>query len=109
MDSLNSKLKAFNTSLYRRDKDTSFPPECLDLIFGLMCHHSFPLCDHNSETPVPRKVNVCCTAMYNAMALSQKCSHNRLVIQVLAIQYQTINQHLVRIAGGLQLPLGHRQ
>ena len=59
MDSLNSKLKAFNTSLYRRDEDTSFPPECLDLIFGLMCHHSFPLCDHNSETPVPRKVYMC--------------------------------------------------
>ena len=59
MDSLNSKLITFNTTLYRRGNDNSFPPECLDIILGLTCHHYFPLCDYSSETPVPRKVATC--------------------------------------------------
>ena len=54
-DSLNSKLIMFNDTLHKKE---DFPAECIDLILGLMCHHSFPLCDYNSSTPVPRKVRI---------------------------------------------------
>ena len=52
---LNERLKNFDASL-QRSREDHIPPECIDMIFGLMCHHSFPLCDHNSNTPVPRQV-----------------------------------------------------
>jgi len=55
-DSLNSKLMEFNAALHRKVTAESFPLECIDLIFGLMCHISFPLCDYSSDTPMPRKV-----------------------------------------------------
>ena len=55
-DSLNSKLKTFNGTLHSKVETGGFPVECIDLILGLMCHHSFPLCDYSSEIPVPRQV-----------------------------------------------------
>ena len=55
-DSLNSKLTTFNSLLHNKVENEGFPAECIDLILGLMCHNSFPLCDYSSDTPVPRKV-----------------------------------------------------
>ena len=55
-DSLNSKLLAFNDTLYNYIDNEIHPAECIDLLLGLMCHHSFPLCDYSSNTPVPRQV-----------------------------------------------------
>ena len=49
---LNSNLKRLRESLQRSHELY----ECIDLILGLMCHHTFPLCDYSSDTPVPRKV-----------------------------------------------------
>ena len=54
MDDLNLQLSKFNNTLYVRDK--SFTTDCIKSILRLMCHHSFPLCDHGSDTPVPRQV-----------------------------------------------------
>ena len=55
-DSLNSKLKMFNNMLHNKVETGGFPTDCIDLILGLMCHHTFPLCDYSSEIPVPRQV-----------------------------------------------------
>ena len=57
-DSLNSKLIMFNATLHSKVETGGFPSECIDLILGLMCHHSFPLCDYSSDTPVPRQVHM---------------------------------------------------
>ena len=57
-DSLNSKLIKFNATLHSKVEAEGFPVECIDLILGLMCHISFPLCDYNSDSPVPRKVRM---------------------------------------------------
>ena len=54
MDDLNHKMSQFNNTLYISDKD--FSTDCIESVVHLMCHHSFPLCDHGSDTPVPRKV-----------------------------------------------------
>ena len=57
MDGINSKLVEFNDTLHEIANETGgHPKECIESILGLMCHHSFPLCDHTSDTPVPRKV-----------------------------------------------------
>ena len=54
-EDLNDLLGRFYAALKNSHKD-HFPLECIDMIFGLLCHHSLPLCDHSSDTPVPRKV-----------------------------------------------------
>ena len=56
MKALNSKLGSFNGILHDRIRTGSFPSECVDIILGLTCYNSFPLCDYSSETPQPRKV-----------------------------------------------------
>ena len=53
---LNSKLLDFNGTLHKKVETEGYPVECIDLILGLMCHHTFPLCDYSSDTPVPRQV-----------------------------------------------------
>ena len=58
---LNSKLIDLNDILHNKVETEGYPVECIDLILGLMCHHSFPLCDYSSDTPVPRQV---CVAIY---------------------------------------------
>ena len=57
---LNYNLEKFNKALYKTYElvESVFPVECIDLIFGLMCYNSFPLCDYNSSAPVPRKVSM---------------------------------------------------
>lgn len=54
MDMLNCKLEKFKSAL--NNSIDPFPSDCVEIIFELMCHHSFPLCDYNSDTPAPRKV-----------------------------------------------------
>ena len=54
-DTLNCKLKKFNDALHKTH-EVDFPSDCVEIVFGLMCHHSFPLCDYDSNTPKPRKV-----------------------------------------------------
>lgn len=58
MKTLNSKLLNFNGTLHSKVETEGYPVECIDLMLGLMCHHSFPLCDYTSNTPVPRQVCV---------------------------------------------------
>ena len=58
MNTLNSKLINFNATLHSKVETEGYPVECIDLILGLMCHDSFPLCDYSSDTPVPRQVCV---------------------------------------------------
>ena len=55
-NTLNSKLIKFNDTVHSKVEAEGHPAECIDAILGLMCHHSFPLCDYSSNTPVPRKV-----------------------------------------------------
>jgi len=63
MNSLNSKMNKFYEAL-NNSYDENFPCECIDLIFGLMCHISFPLCDYNSDNPAPRRVCILCYYSY---------------------------------------------
>ena len=53
-DTLNDNMIGLLTAI--KDASKPSPDECVDLIFGLMCHVTFPLCDYNSSTPMPRKV-----------------------------------------------------
>ena len=55
-EQLNSKLIRLHKTLQNNVISGAYPMECVDLILGLMCHNSFPLCDYSSDTPVPRKV-----------------------------------------------------
>ena len=55
-DTSNSKLIAFNDTLHEKVETGGFSAECTDIILGLMCHHTFPLCDYSSNVPQPRKV-----------------------------------------------------
>ena len=55
-DELNRNMRSFLNTLNSRDVNGNFPPECVHMIFGLMCHNMFPLCDYNSNTPRPRQV-----------------------------------------------------
>ena len=64
MDELNAKLIEFNGTLNDNVKSGGYPEECVDIILGLMCHHSFPLCDRSSDTPVPRKVQILLQVSY---------------------------------------------
>jgi len=48
---LDYRLAQLSTTLEKAEED------CPDIIFTLMCHNSFPLCDRNSTTPVPRMVS----------------------------------------------------
>ena len=56
-DELNDKLVEFNLTLHNNVK-LGDHPECVDIVLGLMCHHSFPLCDYGSDIPQPRKVQI---------------------------------------------------
>ena len=67
IDNLNSKLVELNNTLHSHINNISqinstseinSTLECVQIILGLMCHHSFPLCDYSSNTPVPREVCV---------------------------------------------------
>ena len=63
-DELNTKLMHLKGTLNHNVKSGGYPEECVDIILGLMCHHSFPLCDRSSDTPVPRKVQILLQASY---------------------------------------------
>ena len=56
MDSLNYKMNKFHHTIREKVEDGNFPTECIDIMLGLMCHNSFPLCDYSSSTPQPRQV-----------------------------------------------------
>ena len=56
IDTLNTNLRNFLTSLEANIEHDHFPMDCVDEIFELTCHNSLPLCDYNSSTPRPRKV-----------------------------------------------------
>jgi len=55
-EQLNSKLIPWRSTLQKIVNDGAYPMECVDLMLGIMCHNSFPLCDYSSDTPVPRQV-----------------------------------------------------
>jgi len=53
---LDSRLLSLNTTLHNR-MIGDMHHFCADMILTLMCHNSFPLCDHSSTTPIPRTVS----------------------------------------------------
>ena len=52
IDELNSRMNDFMTTLETKDPSG----DCRNLIMGLMCHNTFPLCDYSSNNSVPRQV-----------------------------------------------------
>ena len=58
IDNLNEKLGNFLNGLNSEVLADNFPSECVEIIFTLMCHDSFPLCDYSSNTPQPRQVGM---------------------------------------------------
>ena len=54
-DTLNCKLQKFNVTLHQSRND-GIPSDCVEIVFGLMCHHLFPLCDYDADIPEPRQV-----------------------------------------------------
>ena len=64
---LDSRLMRLNSTLQTK-MSLDIPHYCDDMILTLMCHNSFQLCDHNSTTPVPRRVS------------DRKCIHPYLFI-----------------------------
>ena len=65
-DELNDKLVEFNRTIHENVKFGDHP-ECVDILLGLMCHHSFPLCDYSSDIPQPRKVQILLQAIVTAI------------------------------------------
>ena len=57
IDSSNVNMVNFLDTLRMKDESGDFPPDCVDLIFELMCYNTFPLCDYGSDTPRPRQVS----------------------------------------------------
>ena len=46
----------FNSSLETIVSRNGAPSFCVDDILSLLCFHTFPVCDYNSNTSVPRQV-----------------------------------------------------
>ena len=57
-EALDTRLMRLKNTLQNR-LAAGIPRGCVDMVFTLMCHNSFPLCDHGSTTPVPRQVRFC--------------------------------------------------
>ena len=46
----------FKSSLENTVRSEGAPQSCVDDILSLLCFHTFPVCDYNSKTSVPRQV-----------------------------------------------------
>jgi len=48
----------FNASLETTVQSEGAPQSCVDEILSLLCFYTFPVCDYNSKTSVPRQVHI---------------------------------------------------